>query len=137
MDSADAWLRLQFMKHAAERSEARLAAHREAIGDCHKRMQHWLDAARLCTWFCRRAERRSLRRVATAWRALAEEAERAAELEREQAIALDQSLDELEVSARCARSDYLEMSDDITREQATAPDLGFPILGSPMAERTS
>ena len=134
MDSADAWLKLQRMKHAAERIEAHLAAHREAIGDCHKRVQCWLETARLCTWFRQRAERQSLRRVATAWRALAEEAEQAAELERDQAIALDQSLDELEISAQCARSDYLEMRVDIASESATAAGLGFPIFGSPTAE---
>ncbi len=126
MESAASWLQLQRMKHAAERIEDRLAAHREAISNCHRRMQAWLDTSRLCTWFWRRAERHLLPRLAQAWLALVQEAESAAELEREQAIELDQQLDEIELSARCAWSDY----EDVKRaaDEHAQHEPAFPIL---------
>ncbi len=113
MERADIWLRLRRMQEPVERAEGRVVLVREAAHACRDRMAQWRELANVRRLFRERARDRHMWRLASHWHALADEAERAADLEAEQAASLDHQLDVLDLTARCAKSDCDDLEDEV------------------------
>jgi hypothetical protein len=114
MSSDEVWHRLGRVRENAELAENRLASVREAIASAHRRLDEWSDIWELRDGFWKRALARRQLRLSFLWLSLRNEANEACELEQEQIIRLEHRQDELELTARCARSDY----DDLHHEAA-------------------
>jgi hypothetical protein len=110
LDDDGLWLRVERMRESLERVELRLFSVRQEVESSCQREKEWLQVVRVRDAFRADAVARRRTQLGLAWASLKEEAERAAEFEREQTALLERCQDELALTVRCATSDLEEMA---------------------------
>lgn len=98
-------------REAVSRASHRLVNLREALDYCYKRQTHWRDIAFVRHMFMMRAALHGWDTLEYRWMILQEEAHVAADFERAQYAEIEQQLDMLELTLKCAQSDYEDLKD--------------------------